>query len=521
VASRTPEDSSPLTAAELQRRAIAGSVWTVIHVIVYLPVAFVANAIIARTLGVTGYGELAFLTVALALAIPFANLGFATAVIQWGSRAEVAGRRREADDLLKRNLGFNLTVELPILVVFAAVLTWGDPWWQVAAVGAAVTLACLLSGTALSLTIENRTAAGAKRSIGVNLLTQAASVCAALVAATASAVWAVRALVPRAGLGFNLLLMDPTRARATLTFRLPRGLGAPFWRFALLSWAASLVALLVFSRSEVFLLEAFDQPEALGLFALAFGLSQQMTAPADALINPLLPAVAGIVSSWPERARETFERSTRVSALVCGGIAAVVIPTLVLAVPLIYGEEFEAAAWLLIPLGLVSTFQSVNNPVNAFVNARERAGLRLRAYLVALVVDVGVAVALIPGFGAWGAVVAAVTGQVVAIVWLAAKEPFLRGCGILGVVRLYRAFVVGVGAGAIAFGAGAVLPGSHDLVSAVSACGLGAGVYALAIRVSRSGLPPADRNALVGAMPAPVRPYLMWLLRPLTAPTAS
>jgi O-antigen/teichoic acid export membrane protein len=517
VSTDAPDNSSRLTVAELQRRAIAGSLWTALHVIVYLPVAFVANAIIARALGVTAYGHLAFLTVAIALAIPFSNLGFSTAVIQRGSSAEASGRRHEADDLLRRSFGFYLTVELPILVFIVAALTRGDPWWEVSAVGAAVLSTCLFSAAALSITIENRTAAAAKLSIGLNLVVQIATVCTALLTASASAVWAVRTLIPALGLALNLLLLGRDRRQAVLTFRLPRALGRSFWRFALLSWVAGLVALLVFSRSEIFLLEAYDQPEALGLFALAFGLSAQITAPADALIHPLLPAVAGIVASWPERAREAFERSTRVTALVCGAIAAVIVPTLVFAIPVIYGQGFHSASWLLIPLALVSTFQSANNPVNAFINARERAGLRLKAYLVALLFDIAIATALIPKIGAWGAVAAAVAGQLIAIGWLAAAEPFLRELGVVGTVRLYRAFLIGVAVAGIALGAGALLQRWPDLVSAVAACGLGTGLYAFGIWVSRSGLPSGDRNALVEAMPVRVQPFVAFLLRPVTA----
>src|ERR1700693_2463743 len=55
-----------LSAPDLQRRAIAGSMWTAVHTVVTLPVAFVANAILARSLGVSSYGHLAFLSAARA-----------------------------------------------------------------------------------------------------------------------------------------------------------------------------------------------------------------------------------------------------------------------------------------------------------------------------------------------------------------------------------------------------------------------------------------------------------------------
>ncbi len=516
--SNPSDEAAPLAVAEIQQRAIAGSLWTGVNTIVYLPVAFVANAIVARTLGVEGYGELAFLTVALALALPLANLGFTASLIQAGSRSEASGRRRESDDLLRRNLGFHLAVELPILLAIAAVLTWERPWWQVLAIGGVVIFSCLFSSAALAITIENRTAAGAKIAIGVNLLVQAATVGTALVTASASAVWVVRSLVPAAALACYLLVIDRQRRRVVLQPRLPRGLGRAFWRFAFLTWVGSLVALLVFSRSEIFLLQAFDQPVALGVFALAFGLSQQLTAPADALIHPLLPAVAGVLHSFPERARATFERSTRVSSLVCGAIAAATVPPLVFAVPLIYGEAFEATAWLFIPLALVSLFQSTNNPVTAFLNARQRGGLRLKVMLVALAFDLAIAVATIPEFGAWGAVAAAAIGQLVAITLLVVTEPFARGRGLGGFIQLHGAFFVGIASAAIALSVGAALEPWSAVAAVLVAFLIGSGLYFVALRITGGWLSSGDRQALIGAMPRPLSTYVAWSLRHATSP---
>lgn len=89
------DDSTPgaesLSAGELQRRAISGSAWTAVNVVVTVPVAFVANAIVARSLGVGSYGHLAFLTATLGLATVLANFGFSNALIQQGSRAVAGG----------------------------------------------------------------------------------------------------------------------------------------------------------------------------------------------------------------------------------------------------------------------------------------------------------------------------------------------------------------------------------------------------------------------------------------------
>jgi O-antigen/teichoic acid export membrane protein len=520
---RDPQESreEALSAGELQRRAISGSVWTVIHTLVSVPIAFAANAVVARSFGVACSDPPAFLTAALALGVTFANFGFSTGVIQRGSRAEAGGRRREADELLRRSLGFHTIVELPILVLVAVVLTRGDRWWVVVALVTAAVATTCLSGGALSFTIENRTALAAKLSVALTLAVQGASVTTALSTGSPSAVWAVRALVPALALGVNLLLLEPTRRRAALLPRFPKGLGRAFWHYALFSWASGLLALLVYSRSEVFLLQLLDKREALGLFALAFGLSQFITAPADALLHPLLPAISGIISAWPERALAAFERSTRVSTLICGGIAAAVVPTLVFAVPMIYGSAFTSARWLFVPLALISTFQSATNPVLAFVNARQRGAIIFKATAVALAVDLAVAVTLIPMFGAWGAVAANVLAQPVGIVWLAVTEPLAMERGLRGLARSYRPFLFGIGASIVALGTGSVLEAASAILAPAGAFVAGGALFIAAVRLTRTGLTVQDVDALVGAVAKPIQPYLSWLLRPVTTPSVA
>ena len=361
---------APLSAVEIQGRAVKGSIWTAINTLAFLPMAFIANAIIARNLGVANYGRLAFLTAIFALVLPLTNFGFTTAFLQRGSRAEATGERAAAGDLLERSLGFHMFVQMPLLLAVVVVLTYREGAFEISALVATVLLSCVLSGGALSITIENRTAAGAKIAIVTNTVAQLAAVIAALVTSSAPAVWAARTVVPAAALIANFAFLDATRRRQVLRPRAPR-FGHSFWRFALLSWVAGLLGLLVFSRSEIFILEAFHKHAALGWFAVAFGLSWQMTAPVDALLLPLLPAISGLLASWPDRAQAAFERSTRISAVASGAVAAVVVPMLVFAIPLVYGASFGRASWLFLPLALVSMLQSVNNPVTAFVNARE------------------------------------------------------------------------------------------------------------------------------------------------------
>src|ERR1044072_336135 len=118
----TPERGTPMTGGELQRRAISGSLWAAVNATISVPLAFLANAVVARILGPAEYGQLAFLTLILGIAVLISNLGVSDAVIQWGAAAEARGDRPAADRLLKKSLGYHLMVQLPVLVLSVLVL---------------------------------------------------------------------------------------------------------------------------------------------------------------------------------------------------------------------------------------------------------------------------------------------------------------------------------------------------------------------------------------------------------------
>ena len=297
-------------------------------------------------------------------------------------------------------------------------------------------------------------------------------------------------------------------------------MGSSFWRFAFLSWIASVIGTFVFSRSEIFLLQAFHQAAALGVYALAFGLSQQITAPIDALLLPLLPSVTGVLAEWPQRARLTFERSTRVSSVMGGATAAAVVPPLVFAVPIIYGHEFMEAAWLFVPLALTSIFQSTNNPVLAFISAREFGGRRVRANLTALAADLGVALVRDPAFWRMGGRGTAASGQMVALLFLLFAEPLARDQGLSGMTRLSLPFGVGVASSGFALGVGFLLTERFpNLIAVAVSAVIGGSVFLLALRAMKGGLHPADAHAIAAGLPMSLSARLEKVLGVLTTPS--
>ena len=497
----------PVLRGELQRRAIAGSFWTAVHTLVSVPLAFVVNAVVARVLGPAEYGGLAFLTLALSIAAQVSNLGVSDATIQWGAAAAAKGDRPEVARLLRSSLGFHLSVQLPLLVVTVLVLARDLGPVIAAVLLVSVVLPASLGSAALLISIENRTAGGAKLAMLSNLLVQAAILAAAVTTESPAWVWAVRALAGTLLLPLNFLVLDAWGRRAARRASLPRHLPPGFWRYALPTMLAGLVGMLVFSRSEIIFLQWFGNPVDVGLFALAFGVAAQITAPVDALLGPLMPAIAALVSAHPEQVRAGRDRALRASSFLSGGILAAVVPALFVALPLIYGEAYEPAQGVFLVLAATSCLQSVCNPLLAFVSARRQAAQLLRINVIALALDAALAVGLIPFFGLLGALVANAAAQLLVLALLVAFEAREEHLRVADLLTSMWAYLVGLAAGLAALAVPAAL-GAGTLATVVTTLVLGPVLYVAGVRLLRVGMLEPDWAALARALPVPLQPVL-------------
>lgn len=490
-----------LTRRELQHRALRGSLWTLISMGVTLPLSIVANAVAARILGPTEYGELAFLLAAFAVALPLTEFGFGEALAQWGVSSEMKADAATTDWLLRSRNGFTLSAQLPLLWAGGLLVLRAEPAW-VQAVFLATTLILVVGGGAqLALLTQNRTETMAKITMLVGIAMQFGVVLAAVQTEDASGVWSVRLLLGALTPVFAVAIVWNRLRRILFRPRLPKGLPPGFWRFALLSWVAGASAMLVYSRSEVFILRLYDQAVELGLFAVAFGLSQQLTLPLVSLLAPLAPAGAGLTSAHPEHVREGFLRAVRYFALVSGGLLSLV-PAVFLVTPLAFGDEFSRSAVLFVPLAVASTLQAATSPFTILTIARRRGGVLVGAFVGALAVDVAAAVVLVAFYGAWGAVVANVLGQLTSIVVLGRRELAAQGTTIREVGRHIRPWALGVASLASGFVVGPLVSAAVTPLAAAAAAAI-AGVAAFSVLLRATGgiLTDADAGALLGLVP--------------------
>lgn len=487
-----------LDARELQARALRGVSWSAFTSLLALPLAIAVSVVVARKLGADGYARFAYLTFVVPFFIALSDAGFAHATTRSVSQAFASGDVERTRELVGKALGWNL-LRLPFLCVLVLAVARPDRFGAVLVV-AFLTVSTASAGLVFSLQAENRGATLAKLAMVEGLATGGAAIAAALSGADATMVWAASFAAGALVAPGWLLATSRRLRRAALRPRLPRGLGIAFWRFGLLSLASSAGYVLVFSRSEIVILEALDEQRALAVFALAYGLSQRLTTPVDTLLGPLTTALSALQGAHPDRFRAGFERALRLSAVAVALLAAGALVGTALLAPLMYGDEYAGVGLAFTGLAAISLLQSIAQPYTAVAYASGRPGLLLRALGVALAVDVAVAFALIPVLGLWGAVAANAAGGLTALaltVRSTAGPASLR----LAEVPVLRLVLLTGASCAAAYAA--ALAGSlvHDAVAVLAAFALGAPTFLVLTLIAGGLLPRTDVDVIMRMIP--------------------
>lgn len=496
--------------AEPERRRvseglISGTAWTVLHVLVSVPIAFLVNVVVARRLGVVDYGQLAVLTMVLSLATAAASMGVGAALVQFVTKASEAGRRAEVERTISGAQGYNVFVAAP-LVALAVALFVDVPWPLLAlAVVFGVFAPAAFQAGPILLSTEHRSDRAAQLAMVSNLGIQTAVVVTVLLHPVATSVWVARIVVTGALMVLPFLALPGRLRRPALRPTSPWGLPRAFWAFAIPTGLATLVSQLVTDRVQVFFLQWLGDPVAVGLFALGFGLAAQVLTPVQAAVGPLLPAFAALQERGAEAAREGLLRVTRVSAVTTGGVLVLAVPVLAGLVPSIYGAQYAPSGDYFLVMTCAASVVVVGSGAFASLMSRLRGRTYLWVNLASLVVMAGVAFALIRPVGAWGAVASMVCGTVVRASMMTVIEMRHHRIRVRRMVAAQAPVLVAITLALLAwFGLGQAVDASP---AARGALGAAAAVvaYVVVLRTAGVGLLAADRDALVGLVPARAR----------------
>jgi O-antigen/teichoic acid export membrane protein len=363
---------------------------------------FAAVLILARALGPTGRGTIAFITVTALVAARVASLGMGEATTVF-----VARRPEARGALLANAVAFMFSTGLlAAAVACGALVALGDN--RPAGVGAPE-LAVLACATLLSALTE----VGYVFLLGSNRLRSVA-----LITATASWVYPLFLLVIWSTMGLTVLraalawaAAEGVRALAYLgqslrglrLSRLDPRLLVEAVRFGSRAWVGSLARFLNF-RTDQILMGFLASEAALGIYAVAVNASEVLLYLPAATATALLPTAARVEAGLrTEHALRAFRSAAVVTAV--GALAAALLGPFLL--PRLFGEPFEASVtpFLLLLPGAFG-FAAMVVFSSALV-AGSSPGLSSVGPTVSLVVGVTLDLLLIPRFGASGAASAA------------------------------------------------------------------------------------------------------------------
>ncbi len=497
------EGEGAMSRAQLQRLAIRGASWTLLHTLIALPIAFLVNILIARILGVVDYGRLAYLTSVMGIVESIISMGIGIGVVQFGSKAHAAGRTADVMRLLSSAQTVRLATIAPVMTLLVLSIAEVGPVLLGVAVVFGVLIPSVFGAATYCFGIESKTAEDAKNAMLVNALTQAGVVVAVLTIGTADSVWATRMIFGGIGVLLALFYVAPAYRRAAFRPRLPR-FPAGFWKFALPAGAAAAVGTMISSRVEVVVLTWMGAAHAAGLFALAFGLAAHLFGPAQALVAPLVPAISGLHEVDRGAVAPALVRTLRASATAVGAIVAAALPLLAFLVPLIYGKDFADAVPLLVVLGLSGGLVVIVSPLTAFVMARLLGSRLLVTNIVSLAANIVLMLVLIPVLGVWGAVIGNATSAVTQLLILLLGESRLAGVRWRTTLAALGPYAAGGFACVVAW-LGVTALSWPTIVSSVLAGAVSFALFVGLLWLARTGLSRADVDAISGALPGPMR----------------
>jgi O-antigen/teichoic acid export membrane protein len=503
----TNTDSKAPPVASDGQRALHGGLWIATSKFVPLIGTALLSISIGRVLGAQLLGLqnlVAFVDALLATAVQWVLI---TLSIRLLSQAHGA-QDRNVGTLVRQAFLINVVGGTVSGLVLAGI-AWGSDApevWLWAATGAA--LNGVAWGYGVNVVAQHGWAPVARR----RLVTQLLAVGLGLVAVfTGAGIAGVFASIAVAAAVFAVLMRHQHG-------RLPRAALTPLPSGVLRLWATlaavEVLIQLVAQKSEVLFLQWWTTSAEVAMFSVAFMVV------ASAVALPVAVAVAGLPSVAASLGAGTIERTTRrlrhpvrlalALSVPLTAVVASVGPPAVLA---LYGQEFAPAAQIVPAMSLSMLSATAGMVCVTFWIGADRLRGPIIAAGIAVVVDIGAAVRLIPQWHLWGAVWANVAGQttmaLLMLVWTRYQGARLR-------VDLWRWIaLVGVGI--------AMVSASHLLAATIGTetggqrwlglCAVGVSVVlVLAVVGATAGLiDPRDVPWLRTALPANLAPMLRWI----------
>ena len=389
-----------------RQRAVAGGLWIATGRLLPLVGTAVLSVSIARILGPDALGlqnYVAFVDALLATAVQWVLI---TVSIRRLSEARGAGDGEHLTHLVRVTFLLNVLGGLGSAGVLLTIgLTSQQPWPWVFVAAAAV-----CNGVAWGFAVAIIAEHGWMPVARVRLVTQLAAVIlgfgAVLAGLGIAGVFAAAAL---ASAVFAVIMRARQGPVAWGRVRpIPSGLLEVWLRLL----ALEILVQWVSQKSGVLFLQRWADHAEIAMFSVAFMVVATAAALPVAMAISGLPSVANSLGAGTIKATlARLGQPVRIAIMVSVPLAAFVASVGPPAVVAFYGEEFHQAA-VLVPIQALALLSATAGMVcvTFWIGAGQ---LRPPAVAAAagVAVNIATALALVPGFGAWGAVISSVAGQ--------------------------------------------------------------------------------------------------------------
>jgi len=196
----------------------------------------------------------------------------------------------------------------------------------------------------------------------------------------------------------------------------PVDLGNRMISFAWQSVTSMIVALIVWDRSEFFLLKHLcSDIRQIAFYSVAFSMAERLLIGASVFASAASVTIFAQYgrdrSKIPDIASSTFRYLVLTSVPLHVISSALAVPALLL----LYGTQYKGAAMVVMLAPLLCLPKAFLGPVQSLLQSAERQGYIIAATVFAGIVDITVAWYLIPVHGAVGACIGSGTAQIIAI----------------------------------------------------------------------------------------------------------
>lgn len=499
---------------------LRNTVWYGLENLISFVASLITSVLVARTLGPSRMGYIIYVMWVANIASTFGSIGIPSTTRKYMAEYLGGGDQATARFIFFRTFA--------IQAVTATVITGASIAWVLHDSPAEFRLAALLLVIGVWPSMVNFISAQANvasEDLSANLPASAASTLTFFVLTVLAVVlhWGVVGIAS-AMLGMRLVDFFVRLVPTILRIRrwpagavdVPADLRQRMLHFAWQSITSMLLTLIVWDRSEIFLLKHLSADiRQVAFYSVAFSLAEKL------LIFPTVFASATGASVFAQYGRDR-DRIPSMTAASARYLALTSIPLHILATALagsllvaMYGDQYRGAILVATLAPITCLPKAFLTPVQTLFEAVERQKYFIWATLGASVIDVGVAWWLIPTYGAVGATIGSGVAQAIAVValWTQGVIRYKVRLPWLVLAKVVTISLVSASAAAAIAHSMGPLPGL--LAGSVVGGGLFC-VLALAVRLlEREDI--ERLKVLVDASPsvlaAPVQMTYSWLLR--------